>query len=215
MKHLLYKEFKLGWPPALFIFLLFGALLLIPSWPFFIAFGYLFIAINSKFFLDRDNRDIMFTGLMPVRKENLVPAKIVFIAVLELLQVIFAIPFAILRDRMFPMGNMVGMNTNFAFFGFVLILYAVFNLIFFPNFFKTAYKIGGPIVLAISASTVFAVFVEVAIAAVPVLRERLNGMGTDGIAYQLPVLIAGIVLFAGLTALSCILSMRNFKKVEL
>ena len=39
MNNLLYKEFRLGIHPSIYIFLSFGVLLLIPSWPFFIAFG--------------------------------------------------------------------------------------------------------------------------------------------------------------------------------
>jgi ABC-2 type transport system permease protein len=215
MKDLLYKEFKLGWHPALYLFFLFGAFLLIPSWPFFIAFGYLFIAINSKFFLDRGNQDVFFTALLPTRKRNVVLAKIYFIAVIELLQVIVAVPFAFIRNTVYHEGNMAGMNTNFAFFGFVLIMYAIFNIIFLPGFFKTAYKIGTPMVLAILSVAVYVMAVEVAMAKIPILHATLNGLGTSDIAYQLPILFAGIVLFVLLTILAYRISANYFEKVEL
>jgi ABC-2 type transport system permease protein len=215
MKNLLYKEFTLSIHPTMFIFLSFGALLLIPSWPFFIAFGYLFIAVTNTFFLCRSNQDVFFSASLPVRKRDIVRARVCSLSVLELLQIATAVPFALLRGALYPHGNEAGMNTNFAFFGFVFVMYALFNAIFLPGFYKTAYKVGIPLFVAVIVSVVFAGAVEALMATVPFLRENLNAMGTGHMAGQLAVLVAGIGIFALLTFLGYRLSATRFEKVDL
>jgi ABC-2 type transport system permease protein len=215
MRNLLYKEFRLSIHPTMFIFLSFGALLLIPSWPFFIAFGYLFIAVTNTFFLCRSNQDVFFTASLPVRKRDIVLARVYSLTILELLQIAAAVPFALLRGVLYPHGNEAGMNTNFAFFGFVFVMYALFNAIFLPGFYKTAYKVGVPLFLAVLAAVVFAGAVEALMATVPFLRENLNAMGAGGMAGQLAVLAAGIGAFALLTTMAYRLSAKRFEKVDL
>ena len=214
MKDLLYKEFKLWWHPAWFLFLLFGSFLLIPSWPYFIAFWYIFFAFNVVFIAERSNHDVFFTVSLPVRKRDVVRARVCFVAFIELLQIIVAIPFAVINNAVYLQGNQAGMNTNFAFFGLIFIMYAVFNLIFLPGFYKTAYK-AAPMIWAILSVIVYAVAVDVAVVFIPVLRTNLDGLGASHFASQLPVLIAGIVLFALLTLLAYRISANRFEKVDL
>ena len=149
MKNLLYKEFRLALHPSFYIFFLFGVLLLIPNWPFFIAFGYLFLAFMNMFFIARANQDIFFTASLPVRKKDMVRARVLTLALMELLQIVVAIPFAVLHNRLYLQENLAGMNVNIAFFGLVLIMYAVFNLVFLPMFYRNAYRAGLSMVVAV------------------------------------------------------------------
>jgi hypothetical protein len=216
MKNLLYKEFLLFFHPAFFLCLLFGALLLIPSWPYFIAFGYLlFMVFSNAFFIGRTNRDVLFTASLPVRKKDLVRARVYAVALFELLQVITAIPFAVINNAFYTEGNMAGMNTNFAFFGFVLVIYGLFNLVFLPGFYKTAYKIGVPMILGIIVDSVFALAVTAAVLGVPALNAALNGLGAANLPGQLPVLFAGIALFVLLTLVAYRVSAKRFETVDL
>jgi hypothetical protein len=215
MKDLLYKEFKLSIHPSMFFFLVFGVLLLIPSWPFFIAFGYLFIGIMNTFFLCRSTQDVFFTAMLPVRKRDAVRARVYSIAILELLEIAVAVPFAILHRVLFSYGNSAGMNINFAFFGFVFVMYAAFNVIFLPWFYKTAYKAGVPLFVSTMAVVVLMTGVEIAVAAVPFLHIYLGALGTGHLGSQLIALIAGIGIFALLTGLACRQSAKNFEKVDL
>jgi hypothetical protein len=215
MKNLLYKEFRLDFHPAFFAFLLFGALLLIPSWPYFIAFGYIFIVFNNIFVLGRANRDVLFTASLPVRKKDVVRARVHALAIFELLQIAVAVPFAVMNNAFYPEGNMAGTNTNFAFFGFVLVMYGLFNLVFLPGFYKTAYKVGVPMILGILVASVYAIAVTAAVLGVPALNAAVNGLGTENIALQLPVLAAGALLFVLFTLLSLRLSAARFEKTDL
>ena len=196
MRDLLYKEFRLGIHPTMFFFMCFGVLLLIPSWPFFIAFGYIFIAFMNIYIMGRSNDDIFFTACLPVRKSDTVKARVYSSVVFELIQLILAVPFALINTRYIsPQGNMAGMNLNFAFFGCVFIMYGLFNVILIPGFYKTAYKVGVPMLLGSAAAIVFAGAVETAVHLVPALSETVNAFGTGHLGIQLPVLAAGIVIF--------------------
>ena len=215
MKDLLYKEFKLAIHPSMFMFLFFGVLLLIPSWPFFIAFGYLLIGFMNTFFLGRSNQDIFFTACMPVRKTDIARSRVLVIAAFELMQLIAAIPFAYLNTLVNPNGNMAGMNPNFAFFGLVLVMYAFFNIVFLPWFFKTGYKVGVPMLAGSLAFIVFGSAVEIVVHAVPGLLSTVGAFGAGHLGVQLIVLAFGLACFAGLTWLACRWSQKNFSKVDL
>ena len=107
------------------------------------------------------------------------------------------------------------MNPNFAFFGFLLMLYALFNVILFPWHYKTAYQVGMPMFTAIMAWMVFAGSVEVAVHIVPALNTSLNAVGTGHLGSQMIVLGAGAVVFASLTWFAAKKAARNFDKVDL
>lgn len=215
MKDLLYKDFKLFWSAPIFLCLLFGAFLLIPHWLYFIAFGYImWIGFVAAFFIGRSNQDIIFSVSLPIRKKDTVMARVCSIAAIELLQIIVAIPFAVINSVIYPQSNGVGMNPNFAFFGSIFIMYAIFNIIFLPWFYKTAYNVGKPMLVAVLASTVFAAAASFGVMLVPVLNTNLNGPGASNLEFQLPVLLAGIALFVLLTWLSYRISANLFEKVD-
>jgi hypothetical protein len=134
---------------------------------------------------------------------------------LELLQIIVAIPFAVLNNVIYSNGNGAGMNINFAFFGTIFIMYAIFNIVFLPGFYRTAYNVGKPMVLAIIAAFIFASLFNAAVILVPVLKANLNGLGASHLDTQLALLLIGIVLFAGLTWLAYKMSANRFEKVDL
>lgn len=215
MRDLFYKEFKLAIHPSIFLFLFFGVLLLIPSWPYFIAFGYIFISFMNTFFIGRSNHDVFFTASLPVRKKDIVRARFCAIATAEVLQLIVAIPFAYLNTIINPYGNVVGMNPNVAFFGLVFVMYAIFNAIFLPWFYKTAYKIGIPILVAVIAVTVYVCAVEFVVHVIPFVMINVNAFGINQLSSQLLVLIAGILIFVLATWLSSIKAAKNFEKVDL
>ena len=214
MKDLLYKEFRLWWYPGLFFFLLAGLLLLIPTWPFFIAFWYIFIGFSISFAAGKENQDVFFTVSLPVRKRDVIRARVYAVAIIELLQIVAGIPFAIINNLLYLHGNSAGMNTNFAFFGVTFLSYAIFNLIFLPGFYKTAYKVIS-MLWAIITAVVCGAAINVVIMLIPVLRTNLNGLGATHFASQFSVLIAGIVFFILLTFLAYRMSANRFEKVDL
>jgi hypothetical protein len=215
MKNLLYKEFRLAVPKTVFIFPLLCVLLLIPNWPYFLAMGYVFLAYIFIFAESKANQDIPFTVSLPIQKRDTVRARFYTVAAIELLQIILAIPFAIVRSMINHKSNMGGMDANIAFFGFVFVMFAIFNAVFLPMFYKTGYKFTTPWLLAIGAATVYASGIELAVHFVPFLKINFDTPGANHLISQLTLLIAGIGIFALITALACQKAAKNFEKVDL
>ncbi|MBA4383862.1 MAG: hypothetical protein C0410_03940 [Anaerolinea sp.] len=217
MKALLYKEFKLALHPTTYLFMAIGAMLMIPSYPYYVAFVYTCLGIFFIFLNARENKDIFYTVSLPIRKSDAVKSRVITVAIIELLQLAIGIPFAIIGARINPnpTGNLAGIEANMAFFGLVLIMYAIFNSIYLPGFYKTAQKIGGPLVIASIAITVYVVAVEVAVQMIPFLKTHLDTSNPAMGMYQLPVLIAGVLIFGLSLWLTYRSSAVNFEKVDL
>ena len=94
MKDLVYKELKLALHPAAIIFLCLSSMLMIPSYPYFIIFFYTCLGVFFICMSGRENKDIYFTMLLPVQKREIVGARFLLVALIELLQFAAAVPFA-------------------------------------------------------------------------------------------------------------------------
>ena len=92
MKELLFKEFKLAMHPTSYLFLAVGALLLIPAYIYYVAFIYTCLSIFFLFLIARENKDILFTVSLPVRKRDAVKARCLMVAIIELAQTLLAVP---------------------------------------------------------------------------------------------------------------------------
>lgn len=214
MKNLLYKEFRLAIHPLFYpLLVLFGALLMIPQWVFFLALMYFFfITAPNIFTMGKAQNDIEFSVTLPVRKRDVVKARVMSVTLIGLMQILIAAVFAVLHMAVYKTVDNFLLDPNIAFFGFSLVMYALFNVVFFPMFYKTADKVGIPIVAGIIVTLLFAAGVEFAILYIPALRI-LDGMGHMGA--QLLVLAGGIVLFVLLNIAAYRISARRFERVDL
>ncbi len=215
MKNLLYKEFRLVIHPMYFLVALTAALLLIPQWPYFIAMMYIFfITMPNLFSGGKAQNDIGFTVMLPVRKGDVVRARVLSVVVLQLIQIALSAVFAMLNLTLYRAENFL-LDPNIAFFGLTFIMYGLFNVIFFPMFYKGAQKIGMPTLTAVIAIILYAVAVEIAVPLLPEVKYVLDGISRDALVRQLPVLAVGIAVFALLTWLACRVSVKRFEKVDL
>ncbi len=144
-------------------------------------------------------------------------SRVFTVAIVELLQLTIGIPFAIIGIRINPntAGNMAGIEANMAFFGLVLIMFALFNTIFLPLFYKTAVNVGIPLVFAGIAMTIYVFAVELAVQMIPFLKTHLDTTDPAMAMYQFPILIAGMLIFALSLWLIYRKSAANFEKVDL
>ncbi len=215
MKNLLYKEFRLVIHPLYYLVALTGALLLIPQWIFFVAMMYIFfIAVPNIFSGSKASNDIGFTVMLPVRKGDVVRARVMAVVVLELIQIAVAAVFAVLNIWLYRGENFL-MDPNVAFFGLTFVMYGLFNMVFFPMFYRTAHKIGVPMLAGCAVIVLFAAAAEMAVLLWPGAAHALDGIGGDALIRQLPVLAGGIAFFALLTWLACRVSVTRFEKVDL
>lgn len=215
MNNLLYKEFKLAIHPTAYIFLPLAAMLLIPNYPYYVAFFYQTLGIFFIFLSGNTTNDVFFTALLPVRKKDAVTARFTMVVILELAQVAVGIPFALLRYRILPAENMAGMEANAALFGLVLLMFATFNAVFLPGFYKTGYKTGTPYMIACAAMILFVAASEAIIQLTPALKQALDTISPTYLPQQLAVLALGIVGYALITFAAYSVSVKRFQRLDL
>ena len=215
MKDLLYKEFKLAIHPTCYIFLLMAFMLLIPNYPYYVAFFYQTLGIFFIFIWGQVNNDVYFTTLLPIPKRDAVKARFGVIVIIELAQIVVSIPFAILRNSLNPTENQAGMEANIALFGLIFLMYAIYNMVFLPMFYNTAFKGGVPYVFACGAMAIFVVIAEASIQLIPALKTTLDTLDPSYLPQQLAVLLFGILVFSLVTALAYLKSAARFEKIDL
>ena len=214
MKNLLYKEWKLSLHPTNYLFMTFPLMLLIPNYPSYIAFIYLSLSLFFLFLSARENKDIYYTSLLPIKKTDQVKARVIVIMGLELLQMLIAVPFAILHFKINSTNNMAGIEPNLAFFGFQFAMFALFNLVFLTQFYKTAYKIGNALIVGGGAIIIYYLLVESLVWIPSPLQAFLDSMDGSVIGTQWPILLAGIAIWIlfGVWTYRC--SAHRFQKVD-
>ncbi|MBN2852541.1 MAG: ABC-2 transporter permease [Clostridia bacterium] len=212
MTNLLYKEFKLTINPFFYILpFLTGALMLIPTWLyFFVLLYFCFITVPNFFANSKAQNDVSFSVLMPVRKSDIVKARILSVISLELLHMVTAVIYAVIHNKIYKMENFF-LNPNIAFFGISFMMFALFNVILFPMFYKNAYQYGAAVGVSTGAAFVFTSCVELLVVFSPGVQSVLEGNTVS----QLLVLAAGIVSFILTAYIAYRLSSQRFEKVDI
>ena len=213
MYNLLRKELRLAAHPSLYVFMAMGALVLIPAYPYGVVFFFGTLGIFQSAMFDRETRDIYYTALLPVRKRDVVRGKLLLAVFAQLVQLALSLPFAFLRTLYLHQGNPAGIEANAAYYGFGLMLYGAFNLVFFTRFYRTAYQAGTSFLIALLPLTLGIAAMEAAV--------HFPGMGwLDSVAgpdlvRQFPVLLLGVLVYIASNLLACRLGERNFSRVDL
>jgi hypothetical protein len=215
MKNLLYKEARLALHPTSVIFLSLSAMMLIPDYPYYVIYFYTTLGIFFTCLGGRENHDIFYTMLLPVRKEDIVKARFVSVVVMQLAQIVLAAGFATMRRVLDMPGNQVGMDANIAFFGFSFLLLGLFNLVFFTKYYQNTDKVGfsylsGSVVIAI-----FIVIAESSVHMVPFMRDCLDTRDPEFLGAKLLVLAAGMASYVALTLVAYRKSTRSFELLDL
>ncbi len=210
---LIYKELRLAAHPNLFIFTLLGALVIVPAYPYGMVFLFGCLGPYITFMYGRETNDIYYTALLPVKKRDTVKAKCLLMVLAQTAQLLISLPFAILRIYVLPNGNPAGIEANVAYYGFGLIIYAVFNMIFLTRFFKTAYKVGKAFMLAVIPAAFLVLVMEVLVH-FPEFYW-LDSIEPVAMRQQLPILAAGIVFYVAGMLAAYHMSARRFEQVDL
>ncbi|WP_086350868.1 ABC-2 transporter permease [Candidatus Enterococcus clewellii] len=213
ISNLLYKELRLAAHPNLYVFTLMGPLILIPAYPYTMVFLFSCIGNFVNFMYVRETNDIYYTAFLPIKKADVVTSKMLILVASQLVLILFSLPFAWLRLTFLPAGNPVGIEANTAYYGFGLLIFAVFNYLFLTGYFKTAYKIGGPFFAGATAATMVAVIAE-GLVHVPQFSWLDSVQWTDQLS-QLPILIVGIGVYILSIAMAYKKSVKRFLTVNL
>ncbi|MBR1585336.1 MAG: ABC-2 transporter permease [Clostridia bacterium] len=212
---LLKKEWTLCLHPAALIMLGLGTLILIPNYPYTVSFFYMTLGIFFICTSGRENHDVAFTLTLPVSRRQAVAGRIGLCVCLEVLQLLLCAVFALIKTRISTAPNEAGMDANVALFGEGLILFGLFNLLFFPAWYRDIRKVGVPFVKATIAVFVYIVLAIVATYAVPFVRDQLDTPDPQHMGAKLLFLLCGLVFFLGTTLLSWRISTRRFEAQDL
>ena len=181
MKALVYKEFKLAMHPICYVFVfMFPIMMLIPSYPLGVGFIYvltcyqiLFLGANKG----QQSNDLLFSTLLPVRKKDIVLARIITVISMQ-------VAFMVVMSCLYPLaymwfgngvydetaGKVVDLSVGFGLRSYVLVLgiafvgFALADLIFFPIYYKHGKSIVASTLFTILG---FVVYLGVTTIAVP------------------------------------------------
>lgn len=214
MKTLLYKQLRLACHPMTPVFCLSGIMLLIPNYPYSVAFFYVTLGLFFTFLNMREQKDIYYSALLPLRKRDTVRAAVAFTVLVELLSVVITALFCLLSAKLQPgKDNAVGMDANLMLLGAGFVLYGVFNLVFFICLYRSGYKVGAAYLKANLALWPMMLLAE-ALPHFPALMW-LNRVDAQANLRQIPILLFGVAVFAVLTMLAYRRSARLYERVDL
>ena len=217
MKNLLKKEIRLASSPITWVFILFGALTMIPGYIILLGAFFVCLGLFHSYQNARENGDVMYTMLLPVKKSDYVRAKYTFTVMIQMLA--FALMLVLTIVRMTVLGFSITyitnemMNATPFYLAFVLLVFMVFNLIFVGGFFKSGYKIGLPY-LIFCIVTFGVVLIGEAVHHFPQLAF-LNAPWGERLGLQWGIFAAAAVLYVVATLLSMKLSIRRFELIDL
>jgi len=215
MRDLLYKEWRLSVNPVVWLWLMISVLLMVPDWPYFVVAAYVVFAFMIIGQMDKANQDLAFAVALPVPKRRIVLARTMTVLAFELAMLVVCVPFAVWRYHVYTTDNAAGMNVNLAFFGLMLVMYAVLNLVYLPGSYSRAYRLLWPVLGGATIAMVVGGTLTTLVAVVPWLSVRLNDRGLGNPGWQAAVFVAGLVVYAGLTVLAYRRAAANFEKVDL
>ncbi|HNW85308.1 MAG TPA: ABC-2 transporter permease [Candidatus Limiplasma sp.] len=215
MLKLLRKEIRLALHPTNVIFLTLSAMLMIPNYPYYVTFFYTTLGLFFLCLNGRENNDVEFSVSLPVPKQAVVQGRIAFAMLVELAQLALAVPFAILRHGMSPAINEVGMDANVAFFGLSLLMFGLFNILFFPAYYQNPNKVGKAYVKSSVLLFLYITVAEALTHVAPLFRDQLDTPDPLFMNVKLMTLAIGAVGFVLLSGIAYAISAKRFVALDL
>ena len=214
ISNLLKKDFVLSAHPTLYMFMIIGALVLVPAYPYGMVFFFGCLGLYFSTLNGRENNDIFYSAILPLDKKDIVKGKCLFFITFELIQILITTLIAFIKISFIDSpNNDVGIECNIAFFGFGFIIYSIFNYIFLTKIYKSSYKIGIPFVISL-IFVILAIILMELISHIPYF-SWIDGVTFSDLQQQIPILIVGLLLFIFINILAYKKATKNFEKVDL
>lgn len=212
---MLAKEWKLCMHPTGYIMLLCTALILVPGYPYGVTCFYMGLAIFFINLTARENHDAAYTLTLPVSRRDAVRGRILFCTVLEIIDLLMMIPFILIKHAIGAPPNPAGLNAGVALIGQGCILFALFNMVFFPIYYKDINKPGKAFTFAAAAVFLWIILEIVGKYAVPFYRDVLDQPDPRCMTDKLLFVFGALVLFLAGTAWSIRFSTKKFEALDL
>ena len=212
---LLKKEFKLCLHPTGPLFLMLCTMILIPNYPYAVSFFYVTLGVFFICLTGRENHDAAFTAALPVTRKQMVQGRILMVCCLEVLDLLAVGLMLWVKSLIGYTPNQAGMDANIALLGEGFIVFGLFNLLFFPNWYRNINKVGVPFLLASVAVFVYIVLAIVSTYAIPFVRDCLDTQDPAFLKEKLLFIAAALLLFLCAMWLSMKASVKRFERVDL
>jgi hypothetical protein len=229
MKALLNKELKLCLHPTVFIYLGLILMLLIPNYPYLVSCFFVCNAIFFCFQQARENGDAMYTAMLPVSKAQAVRARVLFVVIIQAIDLLLVAGMCAFSLVAMPNHNAGGTDHSLSLLAFALVLFAIFNLIFLPSFYKTGYKAGSSFLKGAIGVWIWLMLIEGLMiasgtmaenASAPAffrfLAENVDCMPKTAIAWTVQGILfgAGLLIYAVCTLLAARISVKRYEQVN-
>ncbi|MBE5960905.1 MAG: hypothetical protein E7256_05895 [Lachnospiraceae bacterium] len=212
---LLKKEIALTMHPIVPFVLLMSVMVFIPNYPYTVVFFYTTLSIFFTCLLGRENNDVIYSLNLPIAKSDLVKGRFAFSILLEMIQMALVMALCLLKQNLHMTANEAGLEANIVLVGFGLLLYGIFNLVFFLNYYKNVSKVGFSFVIASILFFIGVIAEAVLTHAVPFIRDHLDTNDPEYMSEKMIVLITGIILYIVLTAIAYNRSKKLFEVQDL
>lgn len=217
MKNLLIKELRLSTMPLTYIFLCFALMTFIPGYPILCGAFFFCLGMFQSYQASREANDIMYSVLLPVAKRDVVKAKYLAAAVLQIAMFVLCAVCTVIRMVFLSGAGVYEANAlmaaNLVYLAFILVIFAAFNFIFIGGFFKTAYGVGKPFIVFIIVNFVIIAIAE-ALHHLPGLGWT-NALGFSHAGGQLMILAAAAIIYVVATMILCKISQSRFENIDL
>lgn len=228
MKALLYKEFKLAMHPICYVFIaLFPFMILIPSYPLAIGFIYIFSCYPILFLganKGQQSNDLLYSTLLPVRKKDIVLARIFTVIIMQLafiavMSILFPLAY-ILRDFINqsaiasgeePLSDVgFGLDAYMSVLAFALIGYGVADLIYFSIYYKHGKSIVASTLLTMLGIITYLGVFTIGLPYVPSYGEFF----TNSILVQIIFLVIAVLISFGLHFIVYKVASKELEQVD-
>ena len=215
MMKLLMKEWKLCMHPTGYIMLLCAALVLVPGYPYSVSCFYMGLAIFFICLTARENHDAAFTLTLPVSRRDAVYARILFCGLLEVTDLLVMGLFILLKNLIGNLPNPAGLDAGLALIGEGFIVFAIFNMIFFPVYYRDVNKPGKAFAFAAAAVFAWIILEVVGTYTVPFFRDVLDRPDPQYMRDKALFTLGGLALFLGGTARAAVGSAKSYEMLDM
>ena len=212
---LLMKEWKLCMHPTGYIMLLGSALILVPGYPYGVSCFYMGLAIYFICLTARENHDAAYTLTLPVTRQEAVRGRILLCVILEMIQMVLSGLVILAKYAIGTQPNPAGLDAGLALIGEELIIFALFNIIYFPIYYKEISKPGKAFLLASTAVFLWIILEIIATYTVPFVQYKLDRPDPEYMGEKGLLTLGGAALFAAGTYMAEIKSAKRFEAVDL
>lgn len=218
MKKLLIKEIKLSLDAHIIIFVILSLTILVPNYPPVASIIISLSGLMTLFPRNLANKDIEYTSLLPIKKTDVVKAKMLFIGLVELSALLLAIVGGLIREFLYtpsqaPTPNIINaFKPCISYIGFALLTYGVTNCILFSLYYKNPFKkITGPNLISLFSALILSIIITIIMVFVPIL----SSYDMCGLIAQFGILLSGGISFYILSYVGYRIGAKEFNKIDL